>query len=164
MGFATIKVNVNPIQSPLDLLQSQLPPEQLKVPEAYYPWNHVKEQGRQTRAKKTNIRHSVYKLALVARLLNKKHLYDAQSILNHLPKKAADIIKKTLNSARANAVQQGMQEERLFVKSIICGKGCLYKKLLIQGRGRMGIMRVPKSSIKIELEEKPLNDWYKLML
>jgi len=54
---------------------------------------------------KKGIRHSVYKLALVARLLSKKHLYDCQTILNQLPKKAADIIKVTLNSARANAVQ-----------------------------------------------------------
>jgi ribosomal protein L22 len=54
---------------------------------------------------KKGIRHSGYKLALVARLLGKKHLYDCQTILNQLPKKAADIIKITLNSARANAVQ-----------------------------------------------------------
>ena len=40
----------------------------------------------------------------------------------------------------------------------------LYKKLDIKGRGRMGIIRVPKSSIKIVLEEKPLDEFYKLML
>jgi hypothetical protein len=57
-----------------------------------------------------------------------------------------------------------MSEERLFVKSIICGKGLMYKKLDIKGRGRMGIIRVPKSSIKIVLEEKPIEQWYKLMI
>ena len=113
---------------------------------------------------KKGIRHSVYKLALVARLMSKRHLYDCQTMLNQLPKKAADIIKITLNSARANAVQQGMSEERLYVKTIICGQGLLYKKLDIKGRGKMGIIRVPKSSLKIVLEEKPLEDFYKLML
>ena len=52
----------------------------------------------------------------------------------------------------------------MFVKSIICGKGFMFKKLDIKGRSRMGIILVPKCSIKIVLEEKPMEDWYKLML
>lgn len=52
----------------------------------------------------------------------------------------------------------------MFIKEIICGKGLLFKKMAIMGRSRMGIIRVPKSSIKVILEEKPLVDYYKMML
>jgi len=49
---------------------------------------------------RAGIRHSVYKLALVAHTIKKKHLWDAQNTLNNIDKKAADIIRVTLNSAR----------------------------------------------------------------
>lgn len=57
-----------------------------------------------------------------------------------------------------------MREDHMFIKEIICGKGLLFKKMAIMGRSRMGIIRVPKSSIKVILEEKPLVDYYKMML
>jgi hypothetical protein len=57
-----------------------------------------------------------------------------------------------------------MSEEKMFVKSIVCGKGLFFTKLDIKGRGKMGIIRVPKSSIKIVIEEKHPMDYYKLML
>jgi hypothetical protein len=57
-----------------------------------------------------------------------------------------------------------MCEDRMFVKSILCGKGIMFKKMNIMGRSRMGIIKVPKCSVKIVLEEKPLEDFYKLML
>ena len=52
----------------------------------------------------------------------------------------------------------------MFIKEIICGKGLLFKKMAIMGRSRMGIMRIPKTSIKVILEEKPLVEYYKMML
>ena len=58
----------------------------------------------------------------------------------------------------------GLNEERLFIKSIVCGKGLMYKKLEIKGRSRMGIIRVPKCQVKMVLEEKPLEEFYTLML
>lgn len=115
-------------------------------------------------ARRFGLRHSVYKLAQVARLVSKAHLYDAQARLDNVDKKASEIISKVINSARANGVAQGMAEERMFIKTIICGKGLLYKKLDIKGRGKMGIIRVPKCSVQVVLEEKPLLDFYKLML
>jgi len=52
----------------------------------------------------------------------------------------------------------------MFVKTVVCGKGYLGKQLDIKGRGRMGIRKIPKCSIKMVIEEKPLEDWYKLLL
>ena len=52
----------------------------------------------------------------------------------------------------------------MFVKSVICGKGFLMKKIDIKGRNRMGMIMVPKCSIKLVLEEKPLKDYYKMLV
>lgn len=46
MQFSSFKINVNPIQSDLDALKAVLPPQEIKAPEAFYPWNHTKVQGR----------------------------------------------------------------------------------------------------------------------
>lgn len=52
----------------------------------------------------------------------------------------------------------------MFVKSVICGKGILFKKLDIKGRGRMGMIKVPKCSVKIVLEEKTPAQFYEMIL
>ena len=61
-------------------------------------------------------------------------------------------------------MSQGLAEDRLFVKSVICGKGILMKKIDIKGRGRMGIIHVPKCSIKLVLEEKHPVEFFKMIL
>lgn len=53
---------------------------------------------------KKNIRHSVYKLARIAKCVQKKHIYDAQNILNNIDNKASGILVMLLNSARKNGV------------------------------------------------------------
>jgi hypothetical protein len=58
----------------------------------------------------------------------------------------------------------GLHEQRLFVKSIICGKSISHKKLDIKGRSRVGERKVPKCTVKLVLEEKPLEEFYKLLL
>jgi len=50
------------------------------------------------------------------------------------------------------------------VKSIICGKSISHKKLDIKGRSRVGERKVPKCTVKLLLEEKPLEEFYKLLL
>jgi len=40
----------------------------------------------------------------------------------------------------------------------------MFKKLEIKGRSRMGMQRIPKCSIKLVVEEKPLKDFYIMML
>lgn len=69
-----------------------------------------------------------------------------------------------MNSARLNGSSQGYAQERLYIKSMVCGKGVLFKKIDIKGRGKMGMITVPKSTIKIVLEERHPIDYYKLLL
>jgi len=117
----------------------------IPAPECFYPNDQVKLVGRQCKAQKSKIRHSVYKLARVARCIQGKHIYDAQNILACIPQKAADEWFKVMNSARHNGAAQGFKQENMFVKSTICGKGLKFKKLDIKGRGKMGMIRVPKT-------------------
>ena len=74
------------------------------------------------------------------------------------------VLNTMVNAARKNGVQDGLSEQRLFVKSIICGKAFLMKKLEIKGRSRMGVRKVPKCSVKLVLEEKPVEEFYKMLL
>lgn len=52
----------------------------------------------------------------------------------------------------------------MFVKTSIVGKAIKLKKMDIKGRGRTGMIKVPKSSITITLEEKSPQDFYKLIM
>lgn len=57
-----------------------------------------------------------------------------------------------------------MAEERLFVKECIVGKALGQKKMDIRARGKFGFIHQPKSSIRITLEEKPIEDFYKMLV
>jgi ribosomal protein L22 len=53
---------------------------------------------------------------------------------------------------------------RMYVKSWIVGKAYYRKIPDIKGRGRMGWRHIPKSSLKLTLEEKSAKDFYKLTM
>ena len=84
--------------------------------------------------------------------------------MNNIDKKSALIFSKLLNNARKNGIDKGMHEEKMFVKEVVCGKGLLMKKLNIMGRSKMGIIRVPKCSVRIVLEEKSPKEYYKMIM
>eukprot|EP00826_Nyctotherus_ovalis_P036042 TRINITY_DN3159_c0_g2_i5.p1 TRINITY_DN3159_c0_g2~~TRINITY_DN3159_c0_g2_i5.p1 ORF type:complete len:188 (-),score=65.22 TRINITY_DN3159_c0_g2_i5:52-615(-) len=67
-----------------------------------------------------------------------------------------------LVSARSNALHKGAREHCLFVKEIVIGKAVRFKRMDIRAKGKTGIRRTPSSSIRIILEEKSLEDLYKL--
>lgn len=170
-----VKVNRNPIVSELELLQSKLPqqpikisepsaPQRMPAPEAFFPATVPVIQNKTCKAVRSGIRHSVYKLARVCGVIRGKHIYDAQKILSNIDKKAASILSSILNNTRKNGMSQGMIEDKMFIKEIIVGKGIMMKKLDIKGRGRMGIIKVPKCSIRLVIEEKNPKDFYKMLL
>lgn len=79
------QIHKNPVQTELDVLKDNLPPvqpqdgaEAAHVPQCYYP-NETPPlpEGQTCKAQRLRIRHSVYKLAMVAKTIQGKHLYDA---------------------------------------------------------------------------------------
>lgn len=100
----------------------------------------------------------------VAELIKGQHVQEALDRLNASDKKGADIIRKVLVSAVINGQGQGGFSDAFFVKEITVGKGISHKKVDIKGRGRTGVIRVPKSSVRIVLEEKNFTDYQKMIL
>ncbi len=75
------------------------------------------------------VRISPQKLRLVCELVAGKRVDQALSILEFTPKKGAKIISKTLLAAIANARdQQNVDEDRLFVKSVVADTGPTWKR------------------------------------
>ena len=96
--------------------------------------------------------------------VRKKHIYDALSIIANNEKKGGPIIKSVLEAARVNAVKKGMAEERLFVKEVVIGKKLGAKKIDIRARGKFGMIHAPISSVRVVLEEKTPEEFYKMMI
>lgn len=99
-----------------------------------------------------------------AMLVRKKHIHDALILIQNVSKKGGKLIKSVLEAARVNGIKKGYAEERMFVKEIVLGKALGQKKIDIKGRGKMGLIHAPISSIRVVLEERSNTDFYKMMV
>jgi len=91
----------------------------------------------EVKAHSKNIRVSAQKCRLVADLIRGKNVAQALNILNFTRKKSADILKKTLESAIANAEHNdGADIDSLFVKEIYIDKGASLKRFSARAKGR----------------------------
>jgi ribosomal protein L22 len=115
-------------------------------------------------ARKNDMKYSGWKLMAVAKAIQGKHLLEALAAVNASDKKGADIIKATLMAARKNGERKGFNEERMFVQRAIVHKKFSHKKMDIKGRGRTGLIQVPKCDLVVTLEEKQPADYYKMVM
>jgi len=96
------------------------------------------------------IRISPRKVKLVIDLVRDKKVEDAVNILSFTPKKAAQIVKKAVNSAAANAVENhGMGEDDLFISKIYVNEGPILKRFRPRARGRATRIRKRTSHITV---------------
>lgn len=101
------------------------------------------------------VRLSPRKARLVADLVRGKSAVQALDILQFTNKKAARIIKKTLASAIANATNNfNMDEEKLYVSSIMVNQGPVLKRVSPRAMGRADIIRKPTAHIIVAVSEK----------
>lgn len=85
----------------------------------------------------SNIRISPKKLNLVAEMVRKMSVAQADSVLKFTTKKASEIVRKALASAVANAENNFKQDKTtLFVEEIVVGKGPTLKRFNPVSRGR----------------------------
>lgn len=90
-----------------------------------------------TKATLRGVRLSAQKGRLVADLVRGKRVDQALNILAFCPKKGADIIKKVLESAIANAEHNdGADIDELKVKAICVEKGMVLKRFTARAKGR----------------------------
>ena len=101
-----------------------------------------------------NYRQSPRKVRLLADLVRGKKINDAITTLAFSDKTAALPMKKALESALANAKNQGKTAENLVVSKIAVDKGTVMTKFMPRARGSASPINRRSSHIAIELSEK----------
>jgi large subunit ribosomal protein L22 len=101
------------------------------------------------------VRVSPRKARLVIDAIRGKHVDEALRIVSFSGKKAARPIRKTLESAIANAENNyDVDVDRLFVVHAVVDMGRKFRRLKPRAMGRADIIRRPTSHITIVVGEK----------
>jgi large subunit ribosomal protein L22 len=83
-------------------------------------------------------------------MIRGKKVDNAINILSFSPKKGADIIKKVLESAIANAEHNnGADIDELKIKTIYVDKGAILKRIRARAKGRAGKIQKQTSHITV---------------
>ena len=102
-------------------------------------------------AKLTGAQISAQKVRLVADQIRGKNVEAALDILEFSSKKAADLVKKVLNSAIANAEHnEGADVDELLISTIFVDEGRTMKRLRPRAKGRAD--RILKRSCHITVK------------
>lgn len=107
-----------------------------------------------TKAILKNYRQSPRKVRLVADAVRGKKVSDAITTLRFMPKRAADPVKKLIESALANAKNNSVPTETLVVKEISVNEGPTLKRTMPRARGSANIIRKRTSLISVVLGNK----------
>lgn len=109
----------------------------------------------QTSAKLSYARISAQKLRLVADQIRSKSAEEALVLLSFSPKKGADIIKKVLESAIANAENnEGADIDELKVSTIFVDEGPTHKRMRARAKGRGNRILKRTSHVTVMLADK----------
>jgi large subunit ribosomal protein L22 len=117
-----------------------------------------------------SVRMSPRKVGVVAALVRGRTVADALTILEHTPRRSAMVVRKVIQSARANADHNhNLKPDTLKIVSISVTPGVRYKRMrpAAQGRGMPfqrrtshihvtvdGDVRAPKKSVTAKKETK----------
>ena len=101
-----------------------------------------------------SLRISPQKLNLVAQLIRGKKVEKALADLTFSQKRIAREVKKTLQSAIANAENNhGLDVDQLVVAEAYTGKNLVMKRFHPRARGRMGRIKKPFSQLTVVVRE-----------
>jgi large subunit ribosomal protein L22 len=101
-----------------------------------------------------SLRVSPQKLNLVAQLIRGKKVEKALADLTFSHKRIAKDVKKTLQSAIANAENNhGLDIDQLIVAEAYVGKNLIMKRFHPRARGRMGRIEKPFSQLTVVVRE-----------
>ncbi|MBI3627698.1 MAG: 50S ribosomal protein L22 [Candidatus Sungbacteria bacterium] len=105
-------------------------------------------------ARANHLRIAPRKTRLVAGLIRGLPVRDADVQLRHLPKRAAEPIRKLLDSAIANAKHNfNLDKKNLRVKQVIVNSGPVLKRTMPRAFGRAALIRKRSSHIILTLDE-----------
>jgi len=118
------------------------------------PKNPRRLADNEARAVNRMIRSSPIKLNEVARMIRKKPVDKALATLEFSRKRVAREVKKTLESAIANAENNhGLDIDNLIVAEAYVGKSLVMKRWRPRARGRVGRILKPFSRLTIVVRE-----------
>jgi large subunit ribosomal protein L22 len=102
-----------------------------------------------------HLRITPTKVRRVARLVSGKAVDQATNILTLDTHASSDILAKIIASAAANAVNnEGANEDKLVVRTIMVNQGKSLRRTLPRSRGRADIIRKRMSHVTVVVEEK----------
>lgn len=102
-----------------------------------------------------DLRMTPLKVRRVAKLVIGKPVGEAQNILALDTHIASPVLAKVVKSAAANATNnEGADEDRLFIKTIMVDKSTTLKRYLPRSRGRADQIKKRSSHITVVVEEK----------
>ncbi len=102
-----------------------------------------------------DLRMTPLKVRRVAKLVSGKPVDVAQQMLALDTHAASPVLAKVIKSAAANATNnEGLDEDRLFIKTIMVDKSKTLRRYLPRSRGRADQMKKRMSHITVVVEEK----------
>lgn len=108
----------------------------------------------QARAVARFVRTAPRKLRLVADSIRGKNVQEALLLLRLMPKRAARVISKVVESARANAENTyQMVSDNLVVSNITVDGGPILKRFMPRAMGRAAMIQKRTSHITVKLKE-----------
>ncbi len=109
----------------------------------------------ETRAVTRFVRLSPRKVRLVVDQIRGKGVEEALNTLKFVPKRAAELVSKTLRSAVANAENtQSVDVDRLYVKRVEVGAAGMWKRFMPRAMGRATNIRKRLSHITVVVDER----------
>jgi large subunit ribosomal protein L22 len=109
---------------------------------------------KQSIAKLNYLKIAPRKVRLIANLLKKRSVIEAESELLYRPQRAAKPLLKLLRSAVSNAVNKDFKKENLFIADIRVDQGPMLKRWMPRAQGRATPIHKKMSHIILVLEEK----------
>ncbi|MDR1234372.1 MAG: 50S ribosomal protein L22 [Holosporales bacterium] len=101
------------------------------------------------------VRVSPQKLNIVASMIRGMPVQKAMDTLLYSKKRIANDVRKTLNSAVANAENNhGLNPDSLYVKEAHVGYSIKLRRFHPRGRGRGGVVMKPFSHLTVIVEER----------
>ena len=103
------------------------------------------------KAELTSYNQSPRKVRLVTDMVKGKKVADAIAALSFLPKRASEPLRKLIESAAANAKNQGENPETLRVQNITVDSAGMLVRMMPRAMGRGAPIRRRRSRIKVTL-------------
>jgi len=126
----------------------------VKTNEGARPGTHEPGERVGTRAVAKHVRMSAYKARVVLDLIRGKDVLEADAILQFTEREAAEVIRKALRSAIANAQNnEGIDPEILYVSACFADEGMTIKRWRPRARGRA--TRIRKRTCHITIIVSP---------